>query len=244
MDSLDQNPPTRHAASAHPPGESSVVPRGRGAATIFDTLREEIIALHLVPGTVLSRPELQQRFALSGSPIRDALIRLQVEGLVDIFPQHATVVSPIDLDRARQAQFLRRSVELELVHALAQAPRSTTVQRLRSLIRQKETLAELGEVEAFNAADQSFHRTLYEAMNVPDLFELVKRQGAHIDRLRRLHLPLAGKMRAIIEEHTAIADAIAAGKPGDAQEALRYHLSRSLQFVDKLREEYPQYFSR
>lgn len=230
--------------AARPLAETSAPPRGRGAATIYDTLRDEIIALTLTPGTVLSRQELQERFGLSATPIRDALLKLQIEGLVDIFPQHATVVSPIDLDRARQAQFLRRSVELELVRSLALDPDNAPTTRLRSLIRQKETLAELEEYEAFNAADQAFHRTLYDAMGVGDLHDLIKRQGAHIDRLRRLNLPVAGKMAAIITEHSAIADAIAAGKPKEAQEAMRFHLSRSLQFVDTLKERYPQYFSR
>ncbi|MCA0406500.1 MAG: GntR family transcriptional regulator [Proteobacteria bacterium] len=230
--------------AARPLAETSAPRRGGGAATIYDTLRDEIIALTLTPGTVLSRHELQERFGLSATPIRDALLKLQIEGLVDIFPQHATVVSPIDLERARQAQFLRRSVELELVRSLALQPDKAPITRLRSLIRQKETLAELQEYEAFNAADQAFHRTLYEAMGVGELYDLIKRQGAHIDRLRRLNLPVTGKMSAIIAEHGAIADAIAAGQPEAAQEALRFHLSRSLQFVDTLKERFPQYFSR
>jgi GntR family transcriptional regulator, rspAB operon transcriptional repressor len=220
------------------------VPRGRGTAAIYDQLREEIVALTLTPGTVLSRQELQQRFGLSATPIRDALLRLQMEGLVDIFPQHATIVSPIDLERARAAQFLRRSVELELVRDLALDPARAPITKLRSLIRQKETLAELHEYEAFNAADQAFHRTMYEAQGMGDIFELVRQQGAHIDRLRRLNLPVAGKMTAVIAEHTAIANAIAAGQPETAQDALRLHLSRSLKFVDSLKERFPQYFGR
>ncbi len=219
-------------------------PRGRGAATIYARLRDDIVALRLAPGTLLSRHELQSRFGLSATPIRDALLRLQMEGLVDIFPQHATLVSPIDLERARQAQFLRRSIELELVRNCALDPAHTPIARLRSLIRQKTTLADLEEYEAFNAADAAFHRTLYDAAGVGELFDLVRRQGAHIDRLRRLNLPVAGKMAAIIAEHGAIVDAIAAGEPEKAQEALRLHLSRSLQFVDTLKERYPQFFAR
>ena len=218
--------------------------RGRGTPTIFETLREEIIGLILTPGTVLSRHELQARFSLSATPIRDALLRLQLEGLVDVFPQHATVVSPIDLERARAAQFLRRSIELELVRMLALEPAKAPVTKLRSLIRQMQTLAELHEYEAFNLADQAFHRTMYEARGVADLYDLVKRQGAHIDRLRRLNLPVAGKMEEILVEHTAIVDAIAAGDPEGAQQGLRAHLSRSLQFVDTLKEQFPQYFAR
>jgi DNA-binding GntR family transcriptional regulator len=213
-----------------------------GSAGVFDQLRDEIIALKLVPGTVLSRQELQARFGLSSTPIRDALMRLEEEGLVDIFPQHATVVSPIDIARARQAQFLRRSVELELVHLLAQRPKEAPVDKLRSLIRQQTAFAEVGELGAFTEADHAFHRTFYEAAGMVELWHLVRRQGGHIDRLRRLNLPVKGKVRDILRAHTAIVDAIAAGEPLQAQEALRDHLSRSVEFVDKLRTDYPEYF--
>ena len=74
-----------------------------GASFVLDQLRDEILSLTLKPGTVLSRAELQERFELSSTPIRDALMRLQEEGLVDIFPQHATVVTAINTDHARQA---------------------------------------------------------------------------------------------------------------------------------------------
>ena len=69
-------------------------------AGVLEQLREDILALALVPGFVLSRLELQARFGVSSTPIRDALMRLQEEGLVDIFPQHATVVSRIDIAKA------------------------------------------------------------------------------------------------------------------------------------------------
>lgn len=217
--------------------------RGRGgAAYVFERLRQEIIDLTLAPGTVLSRTELQDRFRLSSTPVRDALMRLQEEGLVDIFPQHATVVSPIDLEKARQGQFLRRSVELEIVRSLALKPDPTAVERLRSLIRQQSAFAKLGEHAAFIGADQAFHKTMYDSANVSDLWRIVTRHGGHIDRLRRLHLPVAGKMRDVVRDHVSIVDAIASGKPDEAQAQLRDHLSRSLGFVETLKVSHPGYF--
>lgn len=213
-----------------------------GAGFVCEVLRAEIIALALAPGAVLSRQELQDRFGFSSTPIRDALMRLQEEGLVDIFPQHATVVSLIDIARARQGQFLRRSVEMELVRELALKPEPDLVEKLRSLIRQQSAFSDLNETAAFAAADQAFHRAMYEALGMGELWHLVRRQSGHIDRLRNLHLPRAGKMREILADHTAIIDAIAASQPEAAQEALRVHLSHSLEFVDKLRQSNPEYF--
>lgn len=209
---------------------------------MFDALREDIISLVLKPGTVLSRNDLQERFGLSSTPIRDALMKLQTEALVDVFPQHATVVSPIDLTMARQAQFLRRSLESELVRVLALSGDKTVVAKLRSIVRQSGAFAKLGEIEAFANTDLMFHRAMFDAQNVPELWHLVRRQSGHIDRLRRLNLPVAGKMRGIVRDHEAIVDAIETGKAEAAQKALRDHLSGSLDFVDKLRETHPEYF--
>jgi len=215
----------------------------RGAPLIFETLRDEIIDLRLAPGTVLSRAELQERFALSSTPIRDALMRLQEEGLVVVFPQHATVVTPIDLRRAREAQFLRRSLELEVVRTLSQSRDAALVEKLRSLVRQQAAFAELKEHAAFEDADLSFHRTMYEAAGIGDTWYLMRRQAGHIDRLRRLNLPVEGKTRQVVAEHTAILDAIAAGEPEVAQAALRDHLSHSLEYADELKVRHPHFFA-
>jgi DNA-binding GntR family transcriptional regulator len=219
--------------------------RGRGgAAYVFQSLRQDIIALTLAPGTGLSRAELQQRFGLSSTPVRDALMRLQEEGLVEVFPQHATVVSPIDLDKARQGQFLRRSIELEIVRGLAMKPDPASIERLHSLIRQQSAFAKLGEYASFTAADQAFHKAMYDFADASALWDVVSRHGGHIDRLRRLHLPVPGKMRDVIRDHKSIVAAIEAGKPEEAQQNLRDHLSRSLSFVKNLEVRYPNYFRR
>lgn len=213
-----------------------------GAGSVFETLREEIISLGLKPGAVLSRQELQLRFGVSSTPIRDALLKLQEEGLVQIYPQHATVVSPIDLARARQGQFLRRSIEAEIVRDLAAAPDATLIARLRASIRRQAAFADIADYAAFSEEDLVFHHMMYEARGVEDLWHLMRRLSGHIDRLRRLHLPQEGKIREILAAHAAIVDAIEAGSVLVAEEALRDHLSRSVQFVDALRETHPHYF--
>lgn len=219
--------------------------RGRGGASrVFEILRQEIISLALAPGSVLSRAELQVRFNLSSTPVRDALMRLEEEGLVDVFPQHATLVSPIDLARARSGQFLRRSVEVEIAGTLAMNADTALIERLRGFIRRQKAFADLREHAAFTEADQGFHRAMYDAVGVADLWHLVRRQGGHIDRLRRLHLPVEGKMHEILRAHEAIVEAIEAEDPDAARHEVRDHLSRSLDFVDRLKESHPDYFKR
>src|SRR5690606_9935619 len=89
--------------------------RSRHAAVqVYEYLREEIVNLTLKPGMLLSRNGLSAHFDLSATPIRDALLRREEEGLVDIYPQHATRVRGISIASARQAHFLRLATELEI----------------------------------------------------------------------------------------------------------------------------------
>ncbi|WP_026871368.1 GntR family transcriptional regulator [Inquilinus limosus] len=216
--------------------------RARQAAPqVFERLREQIIALTLAPGSVLARNELMAQFGVSQTPIRDALLRLAEEGLVDIFPQHATVVSPIDLAAARQAHFLRRSVELEVVRSLALREDRSFVAPLRTLIARQRAMLDAEDFEAFAETDQSLHRQLCEAAEVPDLWALIRSRSGHLDRLRRLHLPVPGKAQSILDDHARILDAIAEGDADRAQEALRRHLSGTLAQVDEIRARFPDY---
>jgi DNA-binding GntR family transcriptional regulator len=220
-------------------------PRGhaqQAAHHVFEQLRDDILAITLAPGTALSRQVLQKQFGLSSTPIRDALMRLEVAGLVDVFPQSGTVVSLIDVPLAREAQFLRRSIELEAVRTLASTPDAGIVRDLRAVIAEQRKHAKAGDLERFNDADLMFHKILYAAAGAPELWALVRRQSVHIDRIRRLHLPVKGKVAQIIRDHAAIVAAIADGVPDRAQTELRNHLSQSLAFSSELRARFPAYF--
>lgn len=216
--------------------------RSRHAAPqVFERLREMILSLELVPGTVLSRAELAGNFGISQTPVRDALMRLGEEGLVNIFPQHATVVSQINVASARQAHFLRRAIELEVVRSLAEIADTQLISKLRASISQQMALRDVNDYREFSTADHAFHRQMYDSAAVPDLWDLVRRLSGHIDRLRRLHLPVEGKTEAIVREHTAILDAIERHDPDAAQAALRHHLSGTLNQIEQIRERHPDY---
>ncbi|HWK71639.1 MAG TPA: GntR family transcriptional regulator [Burkholderiaceae bacterium] len=216
--------------------------RSRHAAPqVFDKLREFIVSLDLTPGTVLSRTDLAEAFGLSQTPIRDALIRLSEEGLVDIYPQNATVVSRIDIKAARQAQFLRRSIELEIVHQLASRSDPLLISRLQSHIDVQRANRGADQYPQFIAADRAFHRDMHEAAGVNALWELAQRYSGHVDRLRRLHLPESGKAERVIDDHQRLVDAIAAQDPARAQDVLRQHLSGTLNQIDEICRNYPDY---
>lgn len=218
--------------------------RSRHAAVqVYEYLREEIVSLTLKPGTVLPRNELSAHFDLSVTPIRDALMRLEEEGLVDIYPQHATRVRGISIASARQAHFLRLAVELEVVRTLAQKKDAALGQTLQSLVLQQKAALKARDLESFNRVDHAFHRQLYTAADVEELWRLMRHRSGNMDRLRRLHLPLNNKSESILKDHADIANAIGRGDAAAAEAALRRHLSGTLSELDALREQYPDYWT-
>src|SRR5437764_3677967 len=214
--------------------------RSRNAtAQVFEHLRAQIVGLARQPGAVLARPALCEYYQLSQSPIREALLRLEEERLVDIYPQHQTRVRAIDLASARQAHFFRLSVELEMVWVLARQPNPGLGQALQQLVTRQRGCLEDGDLENFTRIDMDFHKRMYEEAGLPDLWALNRSLSGNLDRLRRLHLPLNGKAQSILQQHGGIARAIVQGDAAGAQKMVRDHLSGTLQALEVLRERFP-----
>jgi DNA-binding GntR family transcriptional regulator len=175
------------------------------------------------------------------TPVRDALLRLEEEGLVDIFPQHATRVREVDIDSARHAHFLRLALELEVARKLARHHDSTLPARLRQLVDAQRSCWERKDIEGFVAADQEFHRHMFSAANAERLWHIVRAHSGNMDRLRRLHLPLNNKADSVLLQHAELVDAIEQRDPGLAEDRVRGHLGGTLSQLFDLRKTYPQY---
>jgi DNA-binding GntR family transcriptional regulator len=147
------------------------------ALQVHEILRERILKVELVPGTILSRASLQLEFGVSQTPVRDSLMRLQEEGLVEVYPQYATVVAKIDVDHARQAQFLRLSIELEAVRRLTGSAPMETADELREILSRQRAVASPETYDKFDAVDREFHRRLYEKAGIAQLWANVRRQS-------------------------------------------------------------------
>ena len=210
---------------------------------IIEDLRARILSLDLAPGAALSRADLSARYGISSTPLRDALLRLQDEGLVQIHPQARTSVSRIDLDLARQTHFLRSAVEVDIAARLATEQPAGLADELWQLIDMQAAEAEQDRLTAFARLDQAFHDALFRHAGLEQVQRIIRRESVHIDRLRALHLMQPEKARQILSDHRQIAQAIAQEDPVAAGQAMRQHLSQSILFGKQLTAQDPQYFS-
>lgn len=210
---------------------------------IYDDLRSRIVSLELPPGTTLSRGALAKHYDVSLTPIREAMQRLEQDGLIRIFPQSKTVVTKIDVAQLYEAHFLRVAVESEVARRLASAPDPALLKKAKAILALQETLAgNLDEIGLFHELDEAFHQTLFAGVGQLNLHAMLKAMAGHLARARRLDLPKQGKVRAILKGHWAILDAIEAGDPAGAQEAIRRHLAGTVGRIETLQGEHPDYF--
>ncbi|KXJ54784.1 MAG: transcriptional regulator [Thalassospira sp. Nap_22] len=216
--------------------------RGSASTQLHDSLRKRIIDLELAPGQYLSRAEIAEEYGVSQTPVRDALLKLEEEGLVDTFPQSKTEVSRIDVEQALETQFLRLSVELEVTRRLANAKDPALTVKAHSILAQQNAVSAANDLDTFGKLDRDFHYALYEAAGVAQLYGVVEARSGHIDRLRKLNLPDPGKSASILDCHARILAAIDKGDASTACEVVREHLMGTLATVDAIRERHPSFF--
>jgi DNA-binding GntR family transcriptional regulator len=212
------------------------------AAAIYRHLHGAILSMALPPGTALQDKLLCAQFAVSRTPVREALIRLAEDELVDIFPQSGTFVSRIKAAAIPEALDIRQALESLTVRRAAERRRGTDLHRLDAVLDTQAVLAAKANTAAFHEADELFHETIGDISGHQGIWRLVKQVKVQIDRTRRLTLPVPGRMQQVVTEHRAIREAIAGGDPTAAQTAMERHLSVVLPDLARLRQEYPTYF--
>lgn len=217
-------------------------PRGTAREQTLETLRREIIALHLPPGAALSENELAAELGVSRTPVRESLILLQDEGLVQVYPQVGTFVALVDPDRVAEAQFIREAVECSSLRSVTLPLAAADAEALAQNLRHQVLAAEGEDPEAFFALDEEFHRTLLRSAGHESAWRTVTSQKAHLDRARRLSLSHLRPMASLTEQHGSIVAALVAGDRESAVASLEAHLRDVFDDVAAIRAARPELF--
>ncbi|PVE21287.1 GntR family transcriptional regulator [Microvirga sp. KLBC 81] len=205
---------------------------------IHAQIREDIVTLRLRPGVRLSENELALRFGTSRAPVREALIRLVEEGLIEVLPQRGSFVSRISLASMQRARFVREALEIAIVRRAAERGLSPQAHEraIAALIEQEQAQA---DPERFTLADDTFHRTLADDIGIAQIWSVLEREKSQFDRVRFLSLPVRTPVESLIVQHKDILNAILRQDPEGAEAAMRVHLSEVLKITEKLAAEHP-----
>ena len=203
-------------------------------------LARNIIQLKLEPGARLVEAELVQQIGVGRTPVREAILELQREGVVEIHPHQGTYVSRLDYQAAEDIRFLRDLVERELA---AQACQLEDRQQILAQLQANVAMQRVYRQDAtrFLELDDSFHEILYCACGRQSLHVLLEANAVSFDRLRYLSFAL-NQAELLIDEHSALIDAIERGDAPLAAELSRRHLRRVVEDQAQLQAKYPQFY--
>lgn len=184
--------------------------RGSGVKMVYDLLRDEILDLVLLPGSPIDEVQLAERFGMSRTPIREALVRLSSEGLVETLPNRSTMVSNIDflnLHTFFDALTLMYRVTTRLA-AQNHQPKDLVV--LRAHQRRYAQAVEAQDALAMIYANRDFHAAVAEAGRNPYYTGLFLRILDDGRRLLRLYYQSFDDQlpREYVDEHEAMIIAI------------------------------------
>lgn len=217
---------------------------GLTGGNLYRSIRQAIVSLQFAPGQRMSENELSRLFHASRTPIRDALKRLEREGLVVISPRRRTTVTRLDLATFRQFVVAREALERTAAEMAARKERN----RREALISSVTLLAEqieTGDADAFHACDRAFHLQVMQIANLEQVHEIVESLRGLTDRIRFAHMTyLESYDRAeVVRQHARIAEAIAMGDAGAAGAAMQTHVLSVVGRVVQLAGICPDLFS-
>jgi GntR family transcriptional regulator, rspAB operon transcriptional repressor len=226
------------------PGPPMLAQAARPSASslVESELRQGIIAMRLRPGEALNEKEIAAQFGLSRTPVREAMLRLRDDELIEIFPQSGTFVARIPIAKIPEAVIIRQALEAMAVEQAARRREPRALQALHEIIRQQEEAAEAGDHGRFHEVDEAFHAGISDAAGYPGIWRLAQTVKAQVDRCRRLTLPVPGRMARVIQEHRRVLAAIEAGDVAEARDGLAEHLVAVLPDLEEIRATHPDYF--
>ena len=227
----------RHGRSGRPRAASA-------AAKIYTDLRTELVSLRRRPGEVISEANIALSYGVSRTPVREAILKLADEGLVEIFPQSGIFVSRIPIAALPEAIIVRKALEETTSSMAAERATSSQILALHSLLERQREANAAGDSDTFHRADEQFHATIAEVAGYPGIWTLIQRVKVHVDRYRRLTLPQQGRIPLVIAEHESILSAIEAHDSSGARAAMATHLDSLLDNIGLTQQINPEFFDK
>ncbi|WP_438864523.1 GntR family transcriptional regulator [Neptunicella sp.] len=210
---------------------------------IFNFLRDEIVAMKLLPGTKISENTLADRFSVSRTPVREVIAKLVNWGFVEVRPQRGTFVSKLSLTQIMEARFIREALEIAVVSHVAEHRTDELIEQCQNIIDQQQLAANEHDALKFQYLDDAFHQTLSDFTHFERAANLIQSEKAHMDRVRNLSLQeLGGQYQRVLAQHNAILNAIKSADPEKSREAMRTHTREILAILSTVQNMHPDYF--
>lgn len=195
-------------------------------ARAYSALKADIVSGYLRPGQLIIEAELAERYGTSKTPIRHALSRLELEGMVEILPRRGSIVRHVSVRDVQHVYLLRRLLEPEAAALATARATEADIERLVEL----EAKAEAARATGDFSPGASLHVSIAEIAGVPPLTEIIA--GLHVKVQWFLRVQdLNGEPVPIRYSHTPLIKAIAAGDADAARRTCEEGLATSIKVI-------------
>ncbi len=214
----------------------------------YEQLKKDIMTFSLKPGEPVSAQKVAERYEVSRTPAREAMVRLQDEGMIDIFPQSKSVISKIKADRVMQEWYVRKSLELGLVDEFFDR---VTGKDIRDMERELQRLEDIGR-------EPRDHETAYDYLQADDAFHSVtyRAAGEHLaSAIIANSLPNYRRVRLLIDldniykdrtvsDHKRLIGFVKKQDREGYRAMLKEHLGNVIADMEELHSQYPDMFEQ
>ncbi len=190
----------------------------------YEFIKSAIFSMKLRPGQPLVDNELAERLQVSRTPIREALRRLETEGLVVHEPHRGWAVYSLTLDDIHQIFDLKEALEGLAARRAAERMNEEDAHELLQVVERMEEASRSGDRDAWMALDVQYHDIIFRVAGNQRLEQIISNLNDQWQRLRIGHLAVEGRIERSSAEHRRIAEAIAAHDGDQAEAMMRQHL--------------------
>ena len=196
---------------------------------VCETLRDAVRRGVLKPGERLMEIQLAEELGVSRTPVREAIRKLEMEGYVIMMPRRGTYIADLSIRDVNEVFEIRTSLESLASGLAAERITEEELEKLQRLLVEIGAHIKNGDMESIVRTDTEFHDLLYQASRNTRLVGIISNLREQLTRFRTTSMSFPGRLKATLEEHRKIVEAIAQGDEKAARKAAEHHMEKSEQ---------------
>ena len=206
---------------------------------VFNTLRRATLRGELKPGERLMEIALANRLGVSRTPVREAIRKLELEGLVVMIPRKGAEVARITEKDLRDVLEVRCSLEELAAELAAERMDEETREKLKTALKEFEDAIASGDNGAIADSDMEFHDIIFDATANPRLIQIIGNLREQFYRYRLEYVKDAEYHAVLLKEHQELVKAMITGKKEEAREIMKKHIvNQEMTVIRNTKEEY------
>lgn len=209
----------------------------------YDTIKKMVLRTELKPNSKVSRIELAEELHLGNTPIREAMIHLEKEGLFRVIPQSGTYVSKINISEAKEAFFVRQTLEKLIFEEAFEKATSKHIKDLEKKLIIQRLLADTEDKELYLSFDDEFHEYFYKLVDKTYTWKWLDTISISLKRCQYLKLKTYDlSWHTLLTEHEQIVKALKKKDYSEYKSLLSSHISSLAPDIDLIMTTHPEYF--